>query len=168
MLKKLSRIVIDVNELDLDLTHLLDSPYSYEEGLIKIVEDGQIRPAYSIVDVLENEQAIIKVEGLEKLNLKLFTTCRELSAVFGHAGPVTCHLFKSPKGSNSFPMHTDPDDVVIYMVKGRKHFEHDHGTIHLAEGEVLHIPRMERHRAVNVEDTLMLSFGLECFIREKL
>lgn len=169
MLKKLGRIIVNVNEKDLDLEALLQSPYSYEEGLIKLVEHGEIADVYGYTDILAKEgQAIVKVEGLEKLNVKLFESCRELGTVFGHSGPITCHLFRSPMGAESFSMHTDPDDVVIYMVKGQKVFEHDHGTVLVKEGEALSIPRGERHRAINIEDTLMLSFGLERFIVEKL
>lgn len=169
MLKKLGRIVIDVTENDLDLEALLQSPYTYEEGLVKIIEDGELSQAFSFTDVLEKEGfAVIKIEGLEKLNVKLFMTCNEIAKAFGHQGPVTCHLFKSPVGGISFPMHTDPDDVLIFMVKGNKIFKHDHGTVLLKEGEVLSIPRNNNHQAENIEDTIMLSFGLERFISEKL
>ncbi|MCY1272367.1 hypothetical protein D9M68_17600 [compost metagenome] len=158
---------ISVETLKLD--EILASPHLYELGLTKFVEFGGIQSLYSPGDYLEHSvDKVIKVEGIERLNKVLFDTSRKLAEYFRHTGPVTCHLFLSPEGSLSFPMHTDTDDVVIYMVKGRKVFEGEHGNLDVMTGESIFIPRGVKHRAVNTNESVMLSFGLERYLEDKL
>jgi mannose-6-phosphate isomerase-like protein (cupin superfamily) len=157
-----------ITEQLLSVDALLSSQYPYDQGLIKIVRDGGSFDAFSLMDVLSSEDKPIKVEAMERFNQKLYDECYRLASYFDHFGPVTCHLFKSPKDSTSFPLHEDLDDVVVHMVRGKKIFESPSGDFELLEGESIFIPRGVKHRAVNVEDSLMLSFGLERFIIEKL
>jgi hypothetical protein len=169
MLRKLTDFqFIGITEERLAVDALLDSLYPYDQGLIKIVRDGGMHDAFSIMDVLEHEDKPLKIEGIERLNRILYSECQRLGGNFGHYGPVTCHLFRSPKDSISFPMHEDLDDVVVHMVKGKKIFESPSGDLELLEGESIFIPRGTKHRAINVEASVMLSFGIERFIVEKL
>ena len=86
-----------------------------------------------------------------------------------HDGPVTAHLFVSPKDGISFDMHTDPDDVIVYTVKGSKTMEvQDHGVFEIREGCALFIPKNVPHRARNIHESITISFGLECFTLDKL
>lgn len=169
MLSKLTDFqFVGVTEERLAVDKLLDSLYPYDQGLIKIVRDAGMYDAFSIMDVLEHEDKPLKIEGIERLNFIMHSECQRLGNHFRHKGPVTCHMFRSPKDSISFPMHEDLDDVVVHMVKGRKIFESPSGDLELLEGESIFIPRGVKHRAINVEASLMLSFGLERFIAEKL
>lgn len=169
MLEKLQHNPFEgITEELLDVDTLFASGYPYDQGLIKIVRDGGSYEAFSPMDVLEHHDKPIKVEGCERLNMELYLACDRLNRSYNRFGPVTCHLFKSPKDSISFPLHEDLDDVVVHMVKGRKIFESPSGNLELNEGESIFIPRGVKHRAVNVEESLMLSFGLERFIVEKL
>ncbi|QTH80267.1 hypothetical protein PA10_00067 [Pseudomonas phage pPa_SNUABM_DT01] len=152
--------------LDVDL--LLSSPHLYEQCLVKYIKNAQSFDLYSQSDFLENSDCPVKIEGIERLNATMFQNCARLAAHFGHVGPVSAHLFISPKGGVSFPMHTDLDDVVIYMVEGRKVFKFPDGEIELTAGDSIHIPRGELHQAINVDSSLMISFGLELFLEAKL
>lgn len=157
-----------ITEAGLKLDEVLASHTFYEQGLVKYLFLNQTQDAYGPMDYVQHSENVFKIEGYEKFNLKTFEECRRLTQHFNHIGPVTCHLFKSPKGAISFPRHTDPDNVVLYMVSGRKEFEHDGGVLTLEQGEILFIPAGTAHRAVNTEASVMLSFGLERFLVEKL
>ncbi|MNO14045.1 Cupin domain protein [compost metagenome] len=152
--------------LNVDL--LLSSPHLYGQGLVKYIRHGQSFDLYSQAGYLENMDCPVKVEGMERLNPTLFQNCQRLAQHFGHVGPVSAHLFVSPQDGVSFPMHTDLDDVVIYMVSGRKVFEFPNGQVELVAGDSIHIPRGQLHRAINVDSSVMLSFGLELFLEAKL
>lgn len=169
MLRLLNDFTFDgITEASLKLDDVLASPLLYEQGLVKFVANRQSQDCFSPWMYVENSESVFKIEGYEKFDPVLFEECRYLAAHFKHNGPVTCHLFKSPQGAMSFPAHSDPDDVVLFMVKGQKDFEHEHGVLTLHEGEILHIPAGTIHRAINTNDSIMLSFGLERFLVEKL
>jgi mannose-6-phosphate isomerase-like protein (cupin superfamily) len=152
----------------LSFEDFLSSPYLYDQGLVKIIKGERSYDAYSVSDVLANYDKPIKIEGFERFSQSLYDECERLAEHFNHAGPITCHLFISPKDSMSFPMHVDLDDVVVHMVSGEKVFESPSGDFVLSEGDSLFIPRGTEHRAINTESSVMLSFGLERFINEKL
>ncbi|MND22219.1 hypothetical protein D3C81_144650 [compost metagenome] len=157
-----------ITESTLMVDEILSSPYPYEQQLVKIVHGNTVLDARSPMDVLSHPDRIIKIEGYERLNRTLFQTCKDLAEIMQHDGPVTCHLFKSPAESVSFPVHTDPDDVYLYMVEGSKHLILDKVVHRLERWDSLLIPRDTPHKAVNFKSSLMLSFGLERFIAEKL
>lgn len=169
MLRLLKDFTFDgVTEDSLYLDEVLASPPFYELGLVKYVFHGQSHDAYSPMDYLSNSENVFKIEGYERFSAKLFVECKSLAKHFSHNGPVTCHVFKSPQGAKSFPKHSDPADVILYMVKGQKEFQHDGGVLTLHEGEILFIPAGTTHRAINTEASVMLSFGLERFLVEHL
>lgn len=158
---------IDVGTLVID--QFLESPHPYEQGLVKYIENDKSYGTFGPMDYLERcDTHPIKIEGYERLNWVMFRECQRLARHFNHDGYVSCHLFLSPKDSKSFTMHTDPDDVVIHMVDGRKVFESPDGRIVLSAGDTLLIPRGTHHRAINVDSSIMLSFGLEQFLEKKL
>lgn len=157
-----------IREEDLKIDELLASHYPYEHGLVTYIEHARSMPAFSLNDVLKNEENPIKIEGYERFSRLLFDSCSKLAIRFNHFGYVSAHLFLSPKGALSFPMHTDLDDVVIYMVEGKKEFVTDNETFVMEAGQSLYIPRGASHMAVNVEESIMISFGLELFIEQKL
>lgn len=157
-----------ITESTLRVDDILSSPYPFEQQLVKILNKGIVIDALSASDVLEHSDKVIKIEGMEKLCPILFQACKDLAEVMEHDGPVTCHLFLSPAGGKSFPTHTDPDDVFLYMVSGMKHMAVNDSVKLLTAGDTLLIPRNTPHRAHNLNDSKMLSFGLERFIVEKL
>ncbi len=168
MLKKIDFQFQGITEELLMVDQFLSSPHPYEQGLVKYVFNDASYGINSPMEYLEHSDKPIKVEGYERLNAVLFGECQRLAAYFGHAGYVSCHLFISPKGSTSFSMHTDPDDVVVYVVKGGKEFESIDQLESVKAGDVLYIPRNHPHRAINTDSSLMLSFGLELFLEQKL
>jgi len=151
------------------IDQILSSLYAYEQGLVKIIlgDQGSL-VAKSTMEVIEHEGKSIKIEGMEKMTHELQTLCDQLAEAYQHYGPVTCHLFIAPMGSESFPTHTDPDDVMLLVVDGMKHIAVAGEEIELMQGEFLFIPAGTPHRAINRCTSRMLSIGLEKFIVDKL
>lgn len=152
----------------LAIDEMLSSPYPYEQGLVKYIRNNGSFTAHSAMDIISHSDNPVKIEGYEYFNMTMHRECRRLAAHFLFDGRVTCHLFLSPKGSLSFERHTDPDDVVIHVVDGEKTFLFDDGSVTLSAGESLIIPKNTPHQAINNESSIMLSFGLESFIEQKL
>lgn len=157
-----------IDEATLMLGEVLTSSHLYEQGMINYIDHGRTYHVSSPLDYMAHEDKVIKIEGYERLNPVMFRECGRLAAFKGHYGHVSCHLFVSPFNAKSFDMHTDPDDVVLYMVKGKKSFEHGEGVIELNQGQSIFIPRNTPHRAINTHTSIMLSFGLELFLESKL
>lgn len=153
---------------DLMVEAVVTSIYAYEQQMVKLVDGDFTQDAFSVVDYLAHEGKVVKFEQYEKLSPLLHRVAMTIASRLGHFGPVSCHLFKSPKEARSFSLHTDPDTVVLYMVEGRKIIESPTASFTLNAGDYLIIPAGVKHRADNIEDSLMLSFGLEHFIAEKL
>lgn len=165
-----SKLVVDfpVTVEDLQVDRVLQSQYTYDQNLVKLIIGQKVKDAVNFQDVQFNPNVPVKIEGYEKLSPKLFQSLQELASARGHKGPVTCHLFISPGGSLSFPMHTDPDDVIVTVLEGSKEFIVACETVLVEAGEFLFIPRETPHMACNVEDSLMLSIGFELFMEDKL
>ncbi len=159
---------VGISEAMLTIDEFANSNYPYEQGLIKVIRNNASYAISNQLEYLSTTEHPIKFEGYERLNPVMFRESKRLGDHLGHNGFVSCHVFISPKDSQSFGIHTDPDDVVLYMVKGRKVFEHPEGTVELNEGQTLVIPRNYPHRAINTDDSIMLSFGLELFLEQKL
>lgn len=169
MLRKLEGFKFaGIDEDLLMIDQVLAGTHFYEQGLVKVIKNDGSHEVYGPLDYIEQADHPIKIEGYERLNATMYRESRCLAAWFKHYGYVSCHLFLSPMDSKSFSMHTDPDDVVVHMVKGRKLFESPEGMLELQAGESILIPRNQLHRAINVEDSIMLSFGLELFLEKKL
>lgn len=110
----------------------------------------------------------IKVEGMERYSPEVRTLCLAAGVKYHHAGPVTCHAFLAQQGSGTFDLHTDPDDVLIYVISGTKIMEISGQEIILHAGGDVFIPRGTPHRAINRYPSLMLSIGLEGYLQDKL
>lgn len=104
---------------------------------------------------------------MEKYSPEIFNMCNGLAKERKHYGPVTCHVFRSYADSVSFPMHTDPDDVVLMVMHGTKYIEMAGRKYALTPNNTLFIPANTPHQAINTHDSLMLSFGLEKFMIDK-
>jgi mannose-6-phosphate isomerase-like protein (cupin superfamily) len=141
----------------------------YEQKLISII-DGESRQIYidNLKELYEYPSCTIKLEQMEKYNKGIFDYCQLLSKQYSHQGPITCHLFWSLKGSKSFGLHTDPDNVIILCIEGIKDIILNGIKHKLKPQDSLFIPANTPHEAINEENSLMLSFGLEKFYIEKI
>jgi len=159
-----------IKKEDLHIDKVLFSTHTYEQQLVKIISTPVDHfTASSVGEMIEYKDKTIKIEGMEKLSAKLHASSRMLSSWFNHIGPVTCHLFIAHENSSSFDSHTDPDDVLIYMVEGEKTvLFKDIEPIVIKAGDGLFIPYGIEHQIINHKASLMLSFGLERFLLEKL
>lgn len=85
---------------------------------------------------------------------------------------ITLHVFESKDTTQSFPMHTDPADVVLCMLAGSKTLNLDTDTGVLAHkvspDTPLYIPMNVPHEAINHEDNIMLSIGIERYTIEHI
>lgn len=151
---------------DLHLDELLFSPYPYEQQMVKyITADGrQLTPNDGSEIFTMRQFGTIKIEGMEKISKKVF----DIMNSFSHAGPVTCHVFIAAAGAPSFPDHTDPDGVLLYVVDGVKNIviNGHHHAMNATESVYIHAGTP--HRAINMSASVMLSIGFEKFILEKL
>lgn len=152
-----------------DVIQFLHNPLAYEQKLVSVInKKGEQIPLLSFRDLYSDQEATVKIEGMEKFNSVLFNKCEEYKRKYDHRGPVTCHLFMARSHSPSFGLHTDPDDVIIHCVEGKKTLSVDGEYVVLKEGEEVFIPANTPHIAHNEFAALTLSFGLEKFLSDKM
>lgn len=72
----------------------------------------------------------------------------------------TAHLFYNPKNGPSFDEHTDPVDVIIHCLDGCKTIEVEGVEHQLKPEEEILIPAGTKHKAINREKALMISYGI--------
>lgn len=154
------------------------SNYCNLNGDVTILENGSGRITESMSDVLElirtKGPGGIKSNGLEYYSRELQDLATFIKTRFckGDISRVTLHVFESNYNTESFPMHTDPADVLICMLEGSKTMEVDRDgvleTHHLTPNEILFIPMNAPHRALNHENNLMLSIGIERYTVEHI
>lgn len=168
MKTSVEHVHLELPSFDIDVDTMMMGPYVYEQGWVNVISAGQTHVVHTVSDYAKLDGKPIKVESMERYSSALWNICLGLGKRYSHSGPVSCHLFISPEGSVSFPMHTDLEDVIIYMVSGSKCFEFDFGEMTLDAGDSIYIPKGTPHRAINIKDSLMLSFGLESFTESKL
>lgn len=168
---------VDVASLNIET--LLFSPYSYEQGLIKLIEQTSgVALQHSLKNVqeymqfagsLNQNQYSIKIEGMERINPSMWGLIKTfVNSHWNYELPFSCHCFVAQEGSPSFDTHTDPDGVAIYVLEGRKSMQVNGEDIVLEVGDVLWLPHDTPHRATNQHDSVMLSIGFERYHMEKL
>ena len=151
------------------MLEVLYNDYLYQERLVSYIDDiGLQRYVEKFSEILGKESITIKLEGMERFSKDLFNKGQELALNYNHKGPVTCHVFYAKENSPSFGMHTDPDDVIIVCVEGKKTLIVDSVYITLNPGEEVYIPYNTPHQALNEYEALSLSYGLERFIEDKM
>lgn len=160
---------LGITKEDLFIDDLLFNPYSYQQESVKaIISEDICINLLNVSDLTRHVDKTIKIENMEKLSEKLYRLCRQVADKLSHDGPVTCHLFLAPPGSISFARHTDPDNVLIYVVDGEKVIKLDNEEVTLTPGAALFMQHGTPHQAINNKYSIMLSFGLERYILEKL
>jgi len=97
------------------------------------------------VTVLIANKATIKVEQIEKW--------------FPHIAG-TAHAFYNNDNGPSFDTHTDPIDVLIECIAGRKTLEVEGKEYTLEPRDKIGIAKNTEHRALNYEKALMISYGI--------
>lgn len=148
--------MITIEEFDSFLTQTLP----YEENIISVIDTfGRQIFIDNFCQLKDYKSNTIKLEGMERYNEVIYSYCKSLN----HNGPVTCHAFRSFENSKSFPMHTDPCDVFLYVTYGQKNIIVADCEIILKCGDSFFIPKNTPHQALNEKESLMLSFGLEDF-----
>jgi len=122
-----------------------------------IDDDGRdhVIPIFSTSRYIAENKFTVKIEGLEK---QYESIIHDLGITKKH----TVHLYISPKNSKSFPIHTDPIDVFIYVIEGTKVMEVNNSMHTIKAGEYISIPAGTPHRAINNYNSTMLSIGVEC------
>jgi mannose-6-phosphate isomerase-like protein (cupin superfamily) len=141
----------------------------YQENIIYVIDDfGRQILLENLGQLQKNFKKTIKVELMEKFNFEIYEFCESLKQKYKHNGPVTCHAFRAFEHSKSFPEHIDPDDVFLLVIFGEKKILMNGQSIVLKEGDTLFIPANTKHQAINEKESLMLSFGLEKFLTDKI
>lgn len=135
-----------------------------------IDEAQKEQPIYTRETLLEarNHGQVIKIERMEHYSRAIEKLGQGLALQnglrqYGDYDFITCHAFLGQKDSQSFPLHTDPVPVVLYMLKGSKTIWCNDVEYYLEEGEALFIPPNTPHFAIYTGESIMLSFGYEPF-----
>lgn len=132
---------------------------NYEQGLIKVIgfpgyaqEDRRVDQELSYSQWIGNYQSfpVIKVEGLERLDLKLNLPKVRIKNI---------HLFYNQKFGYSFNWHRDDVNVILAVLQGRKYFQSSLGSKFLYPGSYAVIPKGRAHRVCSNADTWALSIG---------
>lgn len=145
------------------------SNYALEEKIVNVIDPkGRQILIESVSQFFSYDKCTVKIQSMEKYNRKIFDYCFQIKQTRNHNGPITCHAFRAYKDSVSFNLHTDPDDVFLYVVEGSKCMQVEDEIFRLGVGETIFIPANTPHRALNEDDSLMLSFGLEKFMCDKV
>lgn len=151
-----------------DVVEFIHNPLAYEQKLVSIINTkGEQILLSSFSELYNDPESTIKVEGMEKFSIEIYNKCQYLSLKYDHKGPVTCHAFIAKDGAPSFPLHTDPDDVIILCVEGTKKLLVNNEYILLEAGDDVYIPANTPHQAFNEMAAFTLSFGLEKYLKDK-
>lgn len=139
--------------------------FVYKQNLISVIQNGGHQQVHRYQELAQRYTGCsIKLEGMERYSRELAIKCAGLKIYYDHTGPVTCHAYRAYPGSESFPSHSDPMPVFLEVVEGVKHMIIDGEWYELHAGDHKFIPAGTPHEAVNQDDSLMLSFGLEDYL----
>lgn len=111
-------------------------------------------PVLSIGRYIAEERFVVKVEGLEH-------EFKHIVDEIGITEDYSIHCYISPSMGKSFPEHTDPMDVFIYVLEGYKVMMIDGDMFGIEDGSWIKIEANTPHYAMNVEPSIMLSIGIE-------
>lgn len=169
-----------ITRADLHLDEVFYQPYFYKQFLVMRIwerlHDGEI--LQNSVNSVGEFRALadykppqtFKIEGMERINAKVWKLLTEI--VNGKNpqdySPVSCHVFVAAQGAPSFPDHTDPDGVMIYVIEGQKRMIAEGVEYILNAGEYLWLPHGSVHRAINDQASVMLSIGFDRYHMEKI
>jgi mannose-6-phosphate isomerase-like protein (cupin superfamily) len=139
--------------------------FVYRHNLISVIQNGGHIHVHNHAELLKRYNGCaIKLEGLERYSRELAIKCAGLKILYDHPGPVTCHAYRSFPGSESFGQHRDPMPVFLDVIEGTKNMIVAGEWQTLQAGQTLYIAANTPHEAINQDDSLMLSFGLESYM----
>lgn len=151
-----------------DVVEFIHNPLAYEQKLVSVINTrGEQITLCAFSELYSNEPITIKIEGLEKYSYDIWNKCQELGVKYKHIGPITCHAFIAKINSPSFSLHIDPDDVIICCIEGRKKLFIQDEYIIMEAGDEVYIPANVQHQAFNENESFILSFGLEKYLKDK-
>ena len=127
----------------------------FEKCLVSFIDEHQ-RQRYieqtdiwayrgKITDLWMSGDDTIKIEGYEQ---------------FKYIENGTIHIFYSPAGGPTFPLHSDPVNVIIEVIDGSKCIETFNGEYHMSPGQNMFLRAGVEHRAINYEKALTYSYGI--------
>jgi quercetin dioxygenase-like cupin family protein len=129
------------------------------------VRDYLVGSLHEGLSVLEKHQELtqaiergwtVKAEGVEYWNQHLYIRSSNLAQGYR----TTLHLYVGQAGGTSFPMHTDPDPVIVVCVQGRKTFKLEgYEPITLEVGDWLYMPANHPHQAFSETKSAIISIG---------
>lgn len=154
------------------------SNYCNLNGDVTILESGVGRITSTLADILKilrkDGSDGIKTNGLEYYNASLYKLSAFIKDLLNSdlISHVTLHVFESKYNTESFPLHTDPADVILCMLEGSKVMDIDNGNCIVSEtitvDNPLYIPMNIPHKALNHENNIMLSIGIERYTTEHI
>jgi hypothetical protein len=152
-----------------EFEEFIHNDFVYEQRLISVInEEGKQIYLDNLGQLYKYNACTIKLEQMERYSSEIYNYCTELSKEFNNGLPVTCHAFRAFKKSTSFGLHTDPDNVIIKCVWGKKRMNVNGIICDILSGEHLFIKANTPHEALNDEESLMLSFGMEKFFKDRV
>ena len=141
--------------------------FVYRHNLISVIQNGGHYLVHNHAELLKRYNGCaIKLEGLERYSRELAVKCAGLKIMYDHFGPMTCHAYRAFPGSESFGLHSDPMPVFLEVIEGTKNMIVNSEWHTLQAGDTLYIPANTPHEAINQDDSLMLSFGLESYMAD--
>lgn len=152
------------------IDYCLASEFSIASELIRVVTETDRDECVTLErsHLLTLSKVTIKIERFEDYSPEAFELCHYFANLYGHKGPVTAHVFNSVRHAYTFSEHTDPDDVVIYGVRGTKTMVVDGVPVTIGPGQHIFIKANTPHMATNEHDSTMVSIGLEKWLKDKL
>lgn len=151
------------------LIDLLSHPNIYDENIISYIDlNGKQHSVYSFGDIFDGKDKTIKIEAMEKVFKDVYKKTLDIKAMSGHVGVTNAHLFWATKNAPSFDLHTDPYDVYIKCMWGTKTMLIDGQIVEInIDDPALCIPNGVLHKALNYEESIMISYGNETFLEER-
>ena len=141
---------------------------------IKDYAVGHLNPEATWVEKMSEineafrKRYVVKIQGVEHWDRAMVQTCNALEEKVN--GTVDAHLYLAPSNGGSFGLHTDPNDVFVHVLHGRKQFElPEHNlTVDLEPGDWLYIPKNAQHKGFSLTNSIMLSFGVRDYLADTL
>ena len=144
-----------------DILNILGNPWMHEDGCFWIFESSGVATQIKkeVADSVDTVSRCLRshaiwIRDLERYSDKMLRDCKEL-------GAVNCHVILAPKGSQILGKHTDPWDVYIKMLRGKRTYSIEDKDIILSKGEELTIYKGQVHGVVPIEDSVTINYGIE-------
>jgi len=152
-----------------EFEEFIHNDFVYTQKLISVInEEGKQIFVDNLSELYKFNACTIKLEHMEIYSKEIYDYCKLLSSKYNNDLPVTCHVFRAFRQSLSFGLHTDPDDVILRCIWGKKRMSVNGKIVDLYADQEVFIPANTPHEALNDEESLMLSFGLEDFYKNKI